>query len=104
MNLQLFDEAANAFYGVKQRDHWWVQVCLKPSRCFVFLIDFQYGWSVFSFFYREAVDAPRKFHGKDKIKVKPKDLLEMALFSICMKFWFYFLPWSLPDAVVAYLT
>lgn len=73
MNLQRFDKAANAFYErVNQGDHWYFQVCLKPSWCFVFFKSFsQKSWSVFSFFYREAVDARRKFHGNDKIKAKP---------------------------------
>ena len=80
MNLQRFDEAANAFYeGVllspesKElidafRFVW------NPYDVWVWIGLYRFITDVFcvflSLFYREAVDAGRKFHGKDKIKDK----------------------------------
>ena len=77
MNLQRFDKAESIndlfLRESKSRRSLMLSGLFETLAmfCLFFKSFFQESWSVFSFFYREAVDARRKFHGNDKIKAKP---------------------------------
>lgn len=76
MNLQRFEDAANAFYeGVllspESKELVDAFRFVRNPYDVLFLSRFRERWCFFPLFiYREAVDAGRKFHGKDEVKAK----------------------------------